>query len=836
MSRIKYGIDLGTTNSSIATITDGEPVIFKTDTKSPVMPSCVSFSKRKITKVGTPALNDYYSEKKNATVNWVKTKSNAFVEFKREMGSDTLFESTNMKCSFSAVDLSSEVLKKLKTFIPEEAKDIVITVPAKFTVNQKAATITAAEKAGFRCCELLQEPLAASFAYGISTHFQNGIWLVFDFGGGTFDAALVQANDGVMQIFDTEGDSFLGGKDLDLAIVEKIIIPYINLNYSIREILISESRCSILKESLKIYAEKIRKELSLSESFEYVSDLGDIGIDDDGEEIVIDHVFTREEVYKAIDDLYQKAVDMCIDLLARNNIKKDIIDRIILVGGPTHCPLIREKLKKQISEKLDCSIDPMTAVAVGAALYAQSFDVPDEDDSEEADNKDALKLEVVYQSNSINDTEWVGLKPAATDTYPDGLEIELSRTDNAWSSGRIKLGDDGEAVEVLLERNRSNTFKIIGYDSHGNLIKISPNSININQGVKLSGAVLPYNICYSYKNPYALYTVTSTNLVASFSGLEKNNPLPAVGKNDDRRVSKFIEAGSDSFMTIPIFQADHTIRDESFSLCYEHVTDIVISGKELSSNIYPDDPVHLTLKVNTSEMMELEAYFPKQNITVAKSLHINTELSSEEAEETFWVISYRIQQIIKEMAEAKVPVKAIERRHDDVIELMEKYVCGDKSLEVRAILQQIRQILVLVDSHYLKNERILLKHFFETIKNKRVDRDSEKLWKSNYLTRLPKTEDIEEGDIKNLRALKSFFVSSYKALAPLVINANVFMGWYFSDLYISFDNSDEIGPLLEKLHDIGFDNYNHPDFWKLVSEITDIAPQEFSEGRQGYLK
>ena len=125
MPKIKYGIDLGTTNSSIATISDNNPSIFKTDTNESVMPSCVSFSKSKTVRVGVQALNDYQSEKKTAVMSWKTGKSNAFVEFKRGMGSDTAYESSYMKRSFSAEELSAEVLKKLKTFVPENIADIV---------------------------------------------------------------------------------------------------------------------------------------------------------------------------------------------------------------------------------------------------------------------------------------------------------------------------------------------------------------------------------------------------------------------------------------------------------------------------------------------------------------------------------------------------------------------------------------------------------------------------------------------------------------------------------------------------------------------------------------
>lgn len=155
------------------------------------------------------------SDKRQATKSWKREDSNTYIEFKRTMGTDTKYHCSNAGKDFTSEELSSEVLKTLKSFITDEVfRSVVITVPAKFTVGQKTATIEAAKMAGFDHCELLQEPIAASFAYGLTTDQKNGIWMVFDFGGGTFDAALLKVEDGIMQVFDTAGNNYLGVKIL----------------------------------------------------------------------------------------------------------------------------------------------------------------------------------------------------------------------------------------------------------------------------------------------------------------------------------------------------------------------------------------------------------------------------------------------------------------------------------------------------------------------------------------------------------------------------------------------------------------------------------------------
>ena len=147
--KMKYGIDLGTTNSAICKMENGEPSIKKTDTLKDTLPSCVSFTRRKVTKVGDNAYNDLRQDKSRATRNWSNENENVFLEFKRTMGLDTKYESTYMGRSYSSEDLSAEVLKTLKSFVTDDVINAaVITIPAKFKADQIAATKRASVLAG----------------------------------------------------------------------------------------------------------------------------------------------------------------------------------------------------------------------------------------------------------------------------------------------------------------------------------------------------------------------------------------------------------------------------------------------------------------------------------------------------------------------------------------------------------------------------------------------------------------------------------------------------------------------------------------------------------------
>ena len=179
-NRMEFGIDLGTTNSSICRIVNGKPVIQKIEVTDDTMPSCVFFNKKKNIVVGAAAYRNMQSERKRATLTWNTASANSFVEFKRTMGTDTTYHSSNMDADYMSEELSAEILKRLKSYVGDgtAVNEAVVTVPAKFTVNQKTATMKAAELAGITHCELIQEPIAAAIAYGFNAESKDGYWLV----------------------------------------------------------------------------------------------------------------------------------------------------------------------------------------------------------------------------------------------------------------------------------------------------------------------------------------------------------------------------------------------------------------------------------------------------------------------------------------------------------------------------------------------------------------------------------------------------------------------------------------------------------------------------------
>lgn len=690
-NKIDYGIDLGTTNSAICRMEKGKPTIKKTDINKDTMPSCVSINKKGAIKVGDTAYNNMKQDVRRQTKTWVKGESNSYIEFKRTMATNTRYHSGYANKDFSSEELSAEVLKALKSFVSDEnINSIVVTVPAKFNVNQKTATIEAARLAGFKKCELLQEPIAAAMAYGLTADEKNGIWMVFDFGGGTFDAALLKVEDGIMQVYDTEGDNYLGGKNLDYVIVDNIVVPQLRKDYALDNYLSNPDKKEILRDAMKTYVEDARIQLSFKDEEDMISNIGDLGTDEEGEEIELDMTLTQEVAFDAMRPLYQRAVDICKGLMQRNNLSGSQINKLILVGGPTYCPLIRQMLKEQVTPNVDTSIDPMTAVATGAALYASTIDaeVSDEDIKPEA-----VKLNIEYQSTTVETTEYVPVSLADSSDRPKVL-IEFVRDDKAWSSGKIEIDGKGDVIELNLHE-RANSFCIVCYDDKGNSIPCFPDEITIIQGSSVGAAPLPYNIGIGVWN-----TAKNRSVFRMATGLEKNRPLPATGVLNDLKTSSQLRPGmAEDTLTIPLYQVDYAPEAEGRSTSlYQHVGDVVFSGDDVNTHIPKDSLVNVTLRADTSEQMKVEVYFPAMDITLEKDLNTGKKDSIEDA----------ANEVNRGLMEAEISIKRLAEDGIDVQNLRKELDSlkteNQNSSEKRAVLEHLRDLLRKIEGIDLNTE------------------------------------------------------------------------------------------------------------------------------------
>lgn len=631
-NKIDYGIDLGTTNSAIARMENGVPVIKKTDTNEDTLPSCVHFNKRQDTLVGRSAFNVMKNDNTRALKTFEKGKTNTFIEFKRTMGTTHNYESSNMDKSFSSEELSSEILKTLKSFVKDEnVSSVVITVPAKFLNPQNEATMQAAKLAGFKHIELLQEPVAAATAYGLGSKSKDGFWLVFDFGGGTFDAALIKAEEGILAVKDTDGDNWLGGKNLDEAIVDQIIIPNLQERFAIDSVLEDSVKRQILRDAVKFKAEEAKIQLSFKDSHHILSDLGDLPFEDDnGEEPEIDVLVTQKEMGNVVAPIFQKAIDITKELLKRNNLKGSDLGALILVGGPTYSPILRRMLKEQITDKVDTSVDPMTVVAKGAALFASTISVSDEV-REQTRDKTKLQLDVKYEATTVELDEMVNikvLKEKTVGTFPDKIYADVVRFDGAWSSGKKLIGEKATIVDVLLIEGRSNSFEINVYDEAGNKLECQPNQFSILQGIGgLDGMqVLPYHIGIA-----KFFHTEGKDLFLPVKGLEKSKKVAATGVINGLKTRSAIRPGmAKDIIRIPIYQGDYNAEGTN-PVLNNFITEVIITGESLPALVPENSDVDITIKVDRSQLMKFSAYFPLLNHTEELEIEIKqTEPPTEE--------------------------------------------------------------------------------------------------------------------------------------------------------------------------------------------------------------
>jgi molecular chaperone DnaK len=346
------GIDLGTTNSCVAVLEGGSPVVIANAEGSRTTPSVVGFTKGGERLVGETA-------KRQAITNPERTISS----IKRHMGSDFKVEIDGKK--YTPQDISAMILGKLKAdaeaYLGEKVTEAVITVPAYFTDSQKQATKDAGKIAGLDVKRIINEPTAASLAYGLDKEMGHHKILVYDLGGGTFDVSILELGDGVFEVLATNGDNKLGGDDFD-----EIVMNYMADTFG-KENGIDLRKDRMALQRLREAAEKAKKELSSAQStninlpFITVSDAGPLHMNMD---------LTRAKFDQLTAHLVQKTIEPMKKAMKDAGVTNNDIEKVILVGGSTRTPAVQEAVKNITGKEPFKGINPDECVAIGAAIQA----------------------------------------------------------------------------------------------------------------------------------------------------------------------------------------------------------------------------------------------------------------------------------------------------------------------------------------------------------------------------------------------------------------------------------------------------------------------------------
>ena len=631
--------------------------------------------------------------------------------------------------------------------------------------------------------------------------------MVFDFGGGTFDAALLKVEDGIMQVFDTEGDNYLGGKNLDYAIVDNIIIPYLQENYDIEETLADPDKKEVLRDAMKTFAEDAKNQLSFKDKEDILSNLGDLGEDESGEEMELDLTITQDDLYDVMRPYFQKAVDICKELIRRNNLTSQQISKIILVGGPTHSPLIRQMLKEQITPNVDTSIDPMTAVATGAALYASTIE---SEVSVEEVEVGTIMLEVGYESTSVETTEWVSAR-LANNSKLSKVWVELVRSDKAWS--------------------KPNSFAVVAYDDKGNQVNCFPSEITIIQGSKVGAAPLPYNIgiaTWSDSKQRAVFRMAK--------GLEKNKPVPATGVINDLKTTSQLRPGVETdVLKIPVYQVDDFSGAEGRSASlYEYVADILITGDDVETLIPADSSVDVTLKVDTSEQMTIEVHFLSTDVTVEKVLDTSKKQSIEDA----------IKRINKELIEAQCSIDQLENAGVDVDSLQSALDSvkeeSENSSEKKAVLQHLKEVLRKIEDKDDETEwdriEAELRKEFERLEKAQNDLGNEKTSQIVEQLRTQTDQAIKSKDVKIGRSALEQINSLFIHLTLLYQCMGFIDHYNKSFTSVKWRDASRVRQLLNNGLEVINNNPSVDTLHPIVCAIVDLMPEDQKANGGGLLR
>jgi molecular chaperone DnaK len=584
---IDYGIDLGTTNSSIA-VFDGTGVrVIRNNANNDCTPSAVWVDRNGRLFVGATAY-------KRLEVD----PGNAFAEFKLQMGTETDYKFLQSGRTMRPEELSAEVLKSLKADAQrvnsEDLQAAVITVPAAFELPQNKATNKAAQLAGLSHTPLLQEPVAAAMAYGFQSKSDKVFWLVYDFGGGTFDAAVISVRDGLIQVVNHGGDNHLGGKLIDWEIVNQLLVPALLKERKLTDFRRGNPKWIHAFAKLKHLAEEAKIQVSKDETAPIFID--PLCKDDRGEDVTFEYDLRKEDVERLMEPFILRSINTCRKVLLDRRLGPANIEKVLLVGGPTQAPYLRRRLadsNEGLGIALDYSIDPMTVVARGAAVYSTTQRV-----AAPVAKAGELAIELDYKPVGADREPVVGGRVAA----PAGggiagytIEFVNSVVQPGWRSGRIGLGPDGGFMATLwAEPGPENVFNIELRDASGSLQKSSPDRLTYRVGMDTTDPPLTHTVGVALVS----------NEMVTF--IEKGTPLPARKRVVLRTAAEAKRGDDGDLIRVPVVEGENLVRANRNTL----IGTLKIEASKIRRDIPAGSEIEILIEIDQSRLVRTKAYIP----------------------------------------------------------------------------------------------------------------------------------------------------------------------------------------------------------------------------------
>lgn len=579
---IDFGIDLGTTNSAIAVLRGVDTDIIKNNQDTDITPSVVGVDKRGATRVGGEARDLLWTD-----------PDNAFAEFKRQMGADYEYVFKRSGMSKRPEALSAEVLKELRGNVRQRlGEDIdaaVITVPAAFELHQCDATRKAAELAGLVQSPLLQEPVAAALAYGFQVDSEKAYWLVYDFGGGTFDAAVIKAEEGTVRVVNHGGDNFLGGSDIDWALITNLVAPSLVKAFGLKDFVRGNARWRTAFALLKRSVERAKIRLSREEKV-WLDECRFQG--EGGDMVEPDYELTRQDLVATAEPIIRRSVDICHRVLEEKRLAPSAIERMILVGGPTLAPYFREQLTSLLGIPLEVGVDPLTVVARGAAVFAGTQRRAGRRPPTE---KGVFQVDLKHKPVGLDSAPLVGgrIVPPTADSL-SGFTIELVAEGGAWRSGKLPVSREGVFTATLrAERGRRNTYSISLFDGTGQKQRTSPDSFTYTVGAAVDEQPLINSMGVALAN-------NEFDCI-----LERGRGLPAKATRTYLSVRALKKGQNGAILQIPVCEGEASKADRN-----RRVGALTISGDNISRDLTEGSEIEITLEMDASRIPKVHAYVP----------------------------------------------------------------------------------------------------------------------------------------------------------------------------------------------------------------------------------
>lgn len=592
---MKYyiGIDLGTTNSAICSYDGSNIRIWKSPEQNDVTPSAIYVDKRGNKYYGSKAYNQApYNPNNSATL------------FKRFMGTSTKIELEASNLTLTPEECSAEILKVLFGYLPEEIRNdpetaTVITVPAAFNQMKKDATLQAAKLAGIGKVALMQEPVAAIMSVMRQSNHE-GVFLVYDLGGGTFDVSIAENINGKVNLLAHGGIEMCGGRDIDRMVFNQIVVPWLKENFSLPDDLLVNRKYKTFCRVAQWATERAKIELSATEGATIALSEGEArATDEEGNELYIDIDISRVQVDEIISDLVNETIAATRETLAKAGLSSNDLERIVFVGGPTNYKPLRDKVAFELSLPGNIDVNPMTAVAEGASIFAESIDWSTESHNRKATNETVnTNIDLSFKFTARTSTDSAKVMCVLGNNL-NGYTIEFVSLDTGWSSGNAALKKN-MMVTLPLPQNGENRFSVKVLDEFGHEKAIGNSEITITKTLATIGAI-PASHSIGVEVVDKLGGIPVLEFLVN-----EGDALPKKG-TITFKAGQTLKAGSNDSINIKLWEGNiqSPITDNRF------IGVLKITGSDIASGVVPTGAdIECEYEMSDSGTINLEASIP----------------------------------------------------------------------------------------------------------------------------------------------------------------------------------------------------------------------------------